>query len=123
MPVHVVKRKGRLKPTTTARNPLRELSGCKKNPARRRVRAYYRHKSSIVSSDPLFSLRFTLGDGFGQAYAVKRREIVISGIEHKRVQLAAANADIAAGEKRQRRSVLKQTGEGQFRYGVRLNTT
>src|SRR5260370_8124402 len=30
VPVHVVKRKGRLKPTTTARNPLRELSGCKK---------------------------------------------------------------------------------------------
>src|SRR5258707_5769260 len=58
--------------------------------------------------------RFTLGDGFGQAYAVKRREIVIRGIEHKRVQLAAANADIAAGEKRQQHSVLKQTGERQF---------
>jgi hypothetical protein len=39
------------------------------------------------------------------------------------VQLAAANADIAAGEKRHRHSVLKQTGEGQFRYGVRLNTS
>src|SRR5258707_12285456 len=52
--------------------------------------------------------------GFGQAYAVKRREIVIRGIEHKRVQLAAANADIAASEKRQRHSVLKQTGERQF---------
>src|ERR1700726_978769 len=52
--------------------------------------------------------------GFGQAYAVKRREIVIRGIEHQRVQLAAANADIAAGEKRQRHSVLKQTGERQF---------
>jgi hypothetical protein len=50
----------------------------------------------------------------GQAHAVKRREIVIPGIEHKRVQLAAANADIAAGEKRQRHSVLKQTGERQF---------
>src|ERR1700719_3322889 len=58
--------------------------------------------------------RFTLGDSFGQAYAVKRREIVIRGIEHKRVQLAAAHADIAAGEKRQRHSVLKQTGEQQF---------
>src|SRR5260370_4486428 len=33
VPVHVVKRKGRLKPTTTARNPLRELSGCKKKPS------------------------------------------------------------------------------------------
>src|SRR5260370_41968093 len=32
--------------------------------------------------------------GFGQAYPVKRREIVIRGIEHKRVQLAAANANI-----------------------------
>lgn len=30
------------------------------------------------------------------------------------MQLAAANADIAAGEKRQRHSVLKQTGERQF---------
>ncbi len=58
--------------------------------------------------------RFTLGDGIGQANAVKRRKIVIRGIEHKRVQLAAANADIAAGEKRQRHSVLKQTGERQF---------
>src|SRR4029077_15327928 len=58
--------------------------------------------------------RFTLGDSFGQAYAVKRREIVIRGIEHKRVQLAAANADIAAGEKRQQHSVLKQTGEREF---------
>jgi hypothetical protein len=51
--------------------------------------------------------RFMLGEGFGHAYAVKRREIVIRGIEHKRVQLAAANADIAAGEQRQRHSVLK----------------
>src|ERR1700731_3821957 len=51
---------------------------------------------------------------FRPAYAVKRREIVIRGIEHKRVQLAAANADIAASEKRQRHSVLKQTGERQF---------
>ena len=58
--------------------------------------------------------RFTLGAGFGQAYAVKRREIVIGGIEYKGVQLTAANADIAAGEKRQRHSVLKQTGERQF---------
>jgi hypothetical protein len=33
--------------------------------------------------------------------AVNRREIVIHGIEHKRVQLAAANTDITAGEKRQ----------------------
>jgi hypothetical protein len=30
------------------------------------------------------------------------------------VQLAAANAHIPAGEKRQRHSVLKQTGERQF---------
>jgi hypothetical protein len=58
--------------------------------------------------------RFTLGDGFGQAYVVKRRETVVRGIEHKSVQLAAANADIAAGEKRQQHSVLKQTGERQF---------
>src|SRR5271156_3059499 len=61
------------------------------------------------------SLSFLLRKGgFGYAYPVKRREIVIRGIEHKRVQLAAANANIPAGEKRQRHSVLKQTGERQF---------
>src|SRR5258708_436825 len=74
------------------------------------IRSNSRSTAKRVSS----TARFTLGDGFGQAYAVKRREIVIRGIEHKRVQLAAANADIAAGEKRQRHSVLKQTGERQF---------
>ena len=31
VPVHVVKREGRLKPTTTARNILKKLSGCKKS--------------------------------------------------------------------------------------------
>src|SRR6266481_3037920 len=65
------------------------------------IQANSRPTAKRVSS----TARFTLGDGFGQAYAVKRREIVIRGIEHKRVQLAAANADIAAGEKRQRHSV------------------
>src|SRR5258706_10047123 len=53
-------------------------------------------------------------DGFGQAYPVKRREIVIRGIEHKRVQLAAANTNIPAGEERQHHTVLKQTGDRQF---------
>src|SRR5258708_30476282 len=74
------------------------------------AQSYSRPTAKRVSS----TARFTLGDGFGQAYAVKRREIVIRGIEHKRAQLAASNADIAAGEKRQRHSVLKQTGERQF---------
>src|SRR5260370_8652555 len=78
MPVHVVKRKGRLKSTTTARNPLRELSGCKKKPARRRVRAYYRHKSSIVSSDPLFSLRFTLGGRFRPGICRQASHLVVT---------------------------------------------
>src|SRR5260221_13840421 len=74
------------------------------------IQANSRPTAKRVSS----TARFTLGDGFGHAYAVKRREIVIRGIEHKRVQLAAANADIATGEKRQQHSVLKQTGERQF---------
>src|SRR5258707_1885338 len=52
--------------------------------------------------------------GFGQAYPVKRREIVIRGIEHKRVQLAAANANSPAGQEREGHSVLKQTGERQL---------
>jgi hypothetical protein len=30
VPVHVVKRKGRLKPATTARDTLKKSSGCKK---------------------------------------------------------------------------------------------
>src|SRR3984957_3508807 len=71
-------------------------------------------KSIAEISPSEFRPRLASRGGFGQAYPVKRREIVIRGIEHKRVQLAAANADIAAGEKRQRHSVLKQTGERQF---------
>jgi hypothetical protein len=31
LPVHVVKREGRRKPTITARNILKKLSGCKKS--------------------------------------------------------------------------------------------
>ena len=64
-----------------------------------------------LDEDASATVRFTLREGFGQRYAVKRREIVIRGIEHKRVQLAAANSHIASDEERQRYSVLKQTGE------------
>src|SRR5258708_16410593 len=41
-----------------------------------RIQANSRPTAKRVSS----TARFTLGDGFGQAYAVKRREIVIRGI-------------------------------------------
>src|SRR5260370_34330986 len=44
------------------------------------IQANSRPTAKRVSS----TARFTLGDGFGQAYAVKRRESVIRGIEHKR---------------------------------------
>src|SRR5260370_31317833 len=66
------------------------------------IQANSRPTAKRVSS----TARFTLGDGFGQAYAVKRRAILIRGLEHRRVQLAADNADIAAADKRHSHSVL-----------------
>jgi len=77
--------------------------------------AHSKRNSKATAKRVSSTARFTLGDGFGQAYAVKRREIVIRGIEHKRVQLGGGERRYwPPGEKRQQHSVLKQTGQRQF---------